>query len=132
MDSTFALMTPPVAHNDTNAPFKAPDTRYFKNKEDFDKAVARDFIKYANKAADKGEKFIVGLSHGQSPSGAYQYIIDHYSELKSPENIHYTFVNSKLHSQRNLVGVTDATNFIRKLFRLLPPQSLRPGTLRIG
>jgi 6-phosphogluconolactonase/glucosamine-6-phosphate isomerase/deaminase len=108
-------MTPPSLTNNTT--FKAPDTKYFKTRQEFDKAVGRDFIKHANKAAERGEKFMVGLSHGQSPSGAYQYIIDNYGEIIAPQNILYTFVNSKLHSQRDLSGVTDATNFIRKLFK---------------
>ena len=98
-------------------PFIAPDTKYFLTREEFDKAVGKDFIKNANQTLAKGQQFIVGLSHGKSPAGAYQYILEHYAEIKSPENILYTFVNSKLHSQRDLTGITDATNFIRKLYK---------------
>lgn len=100
-----------------SVPFVAPDTKYFLSKEDFDKAVGKDFIKHANQVLAKGQKFLVGLSHGQSPSGAYDYILEHYDEIKQPENILYTFVNSRLQSQENLVGVTDAGTFIRKLFK---------------
>ena len=95
--------------------YRAPKTCFCKTKEEFDKAVGSDFIKYANKLTKKGDEFLVGLSHGQSPSGAYTYILDHYSELKNPENIHYTFINSKLKRQRGLVGVKDAIGFIKEL-----------------
>jgi 6-phosphogluconolactonase/glucosamine-6-phosphate isomerase/deaminase len=98
-------------------PFVAPDTRYFLTKKEFDTAVGKDFIKYANQTLSKGQKFLVGLSHGQSPAGAYQYIFEHYGEIKNPENILYTFINSKLHTQRDLSGVLDATAFIRKLYK---------------
>ena len=98
-------------------PFIAPDTKYFLTREEFDKAVGKDFIRYANQTLSKGQKFIVGLSHGKSPAGAYQYIFDHYHEIKNPQNILYTFVNSKLNSQRDLTGFTDATAFIRRLYK---------------
>lgn len=94
-----------------------PDTKYFHSPADFNKAVGKDFIKHANRVLDKGHIFLVGLSHGRSPSGAYQYILEHYKELKRPENILYTFVNSPMSRQRNLEGVLDASAFIRKLFR---------------
>ena len=94
-----------------------PETKYFLTTEKFDIAVGRDFIKYANKTLEKGQKFMVGLSHGKSPAGAYRYILEHYSELKRPENIMYTFVNSPMARQRNLEGVIDASMFIKKLFR---------------
>ncbi|MES2621069.1 MAG: alpha/beta hydrolase [Bacteroidota bacterium] len=97
--------------------FASPETKYYLTREKLDRAVGRDFIKYANQTISKGQKFLVGLSHGQSTSGAYQYIIDNYSELKSPENIRYTFVNSPTESQGQLTGVTDARTFIKKLFR---------------
>lgn len=99
-------------------PFIAPDTRYFLNKVDFDEAVGKDFIQHANETLKRGEKFLVGLSHGQSPSGAYQYIFQHYDEIIQPENILYTFVNSPLQRQRNLTNIFDARNFIKKLFRV--------------
>jgi 6-phosphogluconolactonase/glucosamine-6-phosphate isomerase/deaminase len=98
-------------------PFTAPDTKYFHTRKEFDRAVAKDFIKNANKVLEKGEKFLVGLSHGQSPAGAYQYIFDNYSDIVKPENIIYTFVNSQFQSQRDLTGVTDASSFIRKLYK---------------
>ncbi len=96
--------------------FSAPHTRYFKTREEFNKAVGNDFIKHANKTFDKGQKFLVGLSHGESPSWSYQYIFEHYSEIKRPEDIIYTFVNSKLKTQHDL-EVTDASAFIRKLYK---------------
>ena len=98
-------------------PFSAPDTKYFQTSKEFHRAVARDFIKNANKTLERGEKFLVGLSHGQSPAGAYQYIFDNYTDIVKPENIIYTFVNSKFQSQRDLEGVTDASSFIRKLYK---------------
>jgi len=94
---------------------KAPKTHYSKSTEDFDAAVAFDFIKHANIVTDRGEFFLVGLSHGQSPAGAYEYILNHYSELKHPDLIKYTFINSKLKKQRGLTGVVDAVSFIRNL-----------------
>lgn len=97
--------------------YRAPESRYFKTKEEFDEAVGKDFIKYANKATTNGEQFFVGLSHGQSPAGAYQYILDHYNKIYKPELIYYTFVNSPLKRQRDLMGVTDAGNFLKQLFK---------------
>jgi 6-phosphogluconolactonase/glucosamine-6-phosphate isomerase/deaminase len=96
-------------------PYMAPKTVYCKTPEEFDSAIGSDFIDHANKVTEKGEQFLVGLSHGQSPSGAYQYILDHFSELTHPEKIHYTFINSKLERQRGLVGTRDAISFIKKL-----------------
>jgi 6-phosphogluconolactonase/glucosamine-6-phosphate isomerase/deaminase len=61
---------------------------------------------------------IVGLSHGISPSGAYEYIITHYKEIKRPECLFYTFVNSPLKRQRDLRGVIDAKLFLQKLYKL--------------
>jgi 6-phosphogluconolactonase/glucosamine-6-phosphate isomerase/deaminase len=94
-----------------------PETRYFKDKKHFNEAVALDFIEHANEVTSKGERYIVGLSHGQSPAGAYDYIFENYSKLKYPERIRYTFVNSKLQRQRHLVDVTDATQFLKQLLR---------------
>lgn len=106
----------PAANISVAAP-PVPETRYFLHKEEFDAAVGSDFIKRANKTTEKGQKFMVGLSHGQSPAGAYAYILDHYQELKHPQHIYYTFVNAPLARQQSLEGVTDARAFIRKLFR---------------
>ena len=106
-------------------PYAAPDTVYCSTAEEFDSAVGSDFIRHANKVTEKGQDFIVGLSHGQSPSGAYEYILDHYNELKHPEKIHYTFINSKLKRQRGLVGTRDAISLIKKLLEgnLIYPSS---------
>ena len=95
--------------------YQAPATVYCKTKEEFDAAVGRDFIEQANKCTGEGHKFLVGLSHGISPSGAYEYILEHYSSLHRPEYLRYTFVNSKLKRQRGLEGVTDAVGFLKEL-----------------
>ena len=99
------------------SPSKVPETQYFLTTEKFAAAVGNDFIKHANRTLEKGQTFMVGLSHGQSPAGAYAYIFEHYDELKNPENILYTFVNSPTMRQRKLEGVMDAIAFIKKLFR---------------
>ena len=97
--------------------YSAPKTVFCKNDEEFNKKVGSDFIDFANSVTEKGEEFLVGLSHGQSPSGPYQYVLDHYDELKHPEKIHYTCINSKLKRQRGLVNVMDALSFLRTLIR---------------
>jgi pimeloyl-ACP methyl ester carboxylesterase/6-phosphogluconolactonase/glucosamine-6-phosphate isomerase/deaminase len=94
-----------------------PETLYFLNKEAFDEAVGREFIRFANELTDAGKQCFVGLSHGKSPAGAYAYILEHYHELRKPDQILYTFVNAPLDRQRSLEGVTDARFFIRRLFR---------------
>ena len=96
-------------------PFVAPKSEYFKEKEVFDEAVGLDFITHANETTRKGQKFLAGLSHGTSPSGAYQYILDHWDKLSKPELLRFTFVNSKLKRQRGLVGVMDAVGFLKSL-----------------
>ena len=94
-----------------------PASRYFKEKIKFDEAVALDFIEHANKATEKGETYLVGLSHGKSPAGVYKYLLEHYRDLWHPDRIRYTFVNSKLKSQTSVAGVTDATEFLKQLLR---------------
>ena len=117
-----------------NTPFegaKYPKTQYFKTKNEFDVAVGEDFINYANKA--KGERFLVGLSHGQSPSGAYKYILDNYHRIKNPEIVRYTFVNSPLKHQKNLSeDITDAGNFLKALVRknLLDKENILGSNLK--
>lgn len=98
-----------------DTPYSAPTSRYFKTKEEFDEAVGLDFIEQANKVTSSGQKFVVGLSHGISPSGVYEYILEHFKKLWYPELIRYTFVNSKLQRQRGLKDVTDAIGFLKKL-----------------
>lgn len=97
--------------------YQAPETRYFKSKDLFDKEVGQDFINTANQQTITGRKFLVGLSHGQSPAGAYQYILDNIRDLKRPELLRFTFVNSPLLRQRNLKGVMDAKRFLMHLIR---------------
>lgn len=92
-----------------------PETLHFKEKADFDAAVGKDFIRHANRITSRGERFLVGLSHGQSPSGPYAYILKHYKKLKHPELLRYTFVHSRLKRQRDLQGILDAKGFLLEL-----------------
>lgn len=93
------------------------NTVYCKSKEQFAEAVGKDFIQQANLFLKDNQRFLVGLSHGQSPASAYEYILNHYQEIKRPDLIRYTFVNSPLTRQRNLNGITDAGAFLGKLLR---------------
>lgn len=102
---------------DDHAPYQVPETRYFHNKEVFDRAVGQDFIDYANKMTDRGQKFLVGLAHGQSPAGAYAYILDHYHEIRRSSLIRFTFTNSRLKRQRGLEGVKDAKWLLTRLLK---------------
>ncbi|MBL4650570.1 MAG: 6-phosphogluconolactonase [Aureispira sp.] len=94
-----------------------PETLYFTTKEAFDQAVGQDFIDYANKITEQGQKFLVGLAHGQSPAGAYEYILEHYHEIRRSSLIRFTFTNSRLKRQRGLEGVIDARAFLTKMLR---------------
>lgn len=100
-----------------DTPYFAPSTKYFTTKDAFNEAVGKHFIAHANAILSKGLPFIVGLSHGQSPAGAYNYIVEHYTELKNAENICFTFVNSPLVSQEGLEGIIDARIFIKKMIK---------------
>ncbi len=102
---------------DLHANYIAPDTKYFKTKQDFDKAVSKDFVAHANQTLISGKKFLVGLSHGQSPAGAYQLIVQYFSKIKNKKNIYFTFVNSPLKTQENLTDVFTASQFLKKLVR---------------
>ncbi|MCF8277342.1 MAG: 6-phosphogluconolactonase [Flavobacteriales bacterium] len=99
-------------------PYVAPKSEYFREKEAFDEAVGLDFITHANEATRGGGKFIVALSHGTSPAGAHQYILDHFDKISRPENLRFTFVNSKLKRQRGLVDVMDAAGFVKALLAM--------------
>jgi 6-phosphogluconolactonase/glucosamine-6-phosphate isomerase/deaminase len=94
-----------------------PETLYFRTKEEFDQAVGQDFIDYANKITEGGQKFLVGLAHGQSPAGAYEYILEHYHEIRRSSLIRFTFTNSRLKRQRGLEGIMDATTLLTKMLR---------------
>lgn len=94
-----------------------PETKFFLSHEEFHKAVSKDFVHHANKVTSKGDLFLVGLAHGQSPAGAYKMIFDNYHRLKKPENIRYTFINSPLERQRGLANVFDSSAFIKSLFK---------------
>jgi 6-phosphogluconolactonase/glucosamine-6-phosphate isomerase/deaminase len=100
---------------DTSENYAAPDTRYFKTQDEFNKAVGKDFIKHANQTTQKKQKFLVCLSHGQSPAGPYKNISDYYHKIKNPKNIYYTFLNSPLKSQEGLQGIFDAEAFLNSL-----------------
>lgn len=106
-----------IKGNANSEDYRAPETLFCHTKSDFDTAVGDDFITYANATTSKGELFIVGLSHGVSPSGPYEYILQHYNQLKHPELIRYTFVNSKLKKQRGLLDVMDAVCFMKELLK---------------
>lgn len=97
--------------------FPVPETRYFKTKETFDIAIGKDFIDYANKTTARGQKFLVGLAHGQSPAGAYEYILEHYHEIRRSALIRFSFTNSRLKRQRGLEGVMDARALLTKMLR---------------
>jgi 6-phosphogluconolactonase/glucosamine-6-phosphate isomerase/deaminase len=104
-------------NSEDQLPYVAPETKYFKTKDDFDKAVSKDFIYHANHTLSKGKKFLVGLSHGQSPAGAYKLIVQFFSKIKNRQNLYFTFVNSPLKSQENLSDVFTANLFLKKLVR---------------
>ena len=95
----------------------APDTRYFKTQEEFDKAVSIDFVKYTNELTSKKQKFFVCLSHGQSPVGAYKKIAENYHRIKNPEYIYYTFLNSPLRTQTGLEGMFTAAEFLKTFIK---------------
>jgi len=102
-----------------NITYQAPETKYFKTKEEFNEAVAKDFIEYANRTLKKGEKFLVGMSHGESPSGAYKYVVKHFDKIIHPHNLYFTFVNSPLKSQENIaLDIMDARSFVKTLLKL--------------
>jgi 6-phosphogluconolactonase/glucosamine-6-phosphate isomerase/deaminase len=97
--------------------YKTPGTEYFTTKEDFDRAVGNDFLSHAKRTIKTGQEFLVGLSHGVSPSGVYQYILDNFSKLDNSDKLYFTFVNSPLRRQRRLDEVMDARTFLKELLR---------------
>lgn len=96
--------------------YQSPTIKYFPTRDEFDIAVGEDFIEAVNAISPKDDRFLVGLSHGQSPSGAYQYILDNYERIKRPKILRYTFVNTPLKRQRDLVDVMDAKAFLTALW----------------
>lgn len=106
-----------LEQDSNNGQYVAPETRYFKTRAEFDIAIGRDFIIHANIVTRNGEIFITGLAHGQSPSGAYKYILDHFDEIDHPNLLYFTATNSHLRRQRDLKskGVIDATEFLKEL-----------------
>lgn len=115
-DSAVRTLVTKLDEPEYSEAFEAPETRYFQSKEDFDEAVGEDFIRCANEATSSKQKFLVGLSHGLSPSGVYEFIFKHYLHLSRPELVFYTFVNSPLKPQRDL-NVFDAGVFLKKLLK---------------
>lgn len=113
--------------------YHSPTIKYFQSRGEFDIAVGEDFINAANSVSSKVERFLVGLSHGQSPSGAYKYILDNYHRIKRPEIIRYTFVNTPLKRQRDLIGVMDAKAFLTALSekQLLDKENILGSQLNI-
>jgi 6-phosphogluconolactonase/glucosamine-6-phosphate isomerase/deaminase/pimeloyl-ACP methyl ester carboxylesterase len=95
----------------------APHTEHFHEKEDFDKAVGEDFIKHANRHAAAGKEFFVGLGHGISPSGPYQYILDHFDRLDRPDLLYFTFTNTLMRSQEKVEDFMDARKFLKSLIK---------------
>ena len=104
-------------HKYESEPYESPVTNYSATLEEFSKEVGQDFIECVNKGTEDGTEYLVGLAHGQSPSGPYQYIFDSYNEIKRPDLIRYTFTNSRLRRQRDLDGIMDSKEFIRALKR---------------
>jgi len=94
-----------------------PNTLYFETNKEFGEALGKDFIQSANKCFDKGELFLVGLAHGESPALAFKYILKNFKQLTNPELIRYTFTNSRLERQRDLEDVTDSLSFMRALLK---------------
>jgi len=118
MKKKFAITTKRLTEIEKLRGYVAPPTRYFKTRAEFDIAVGKDFIAHANKGTANGERFLVGLSHGQSPAGAYQYILDHYDEIENAHLLRYTFVNTPLKRQRGLSDIMNAASFLKRMLRL--------------
>lgn len=98
-------------------PDQLPESRYFKTRELFDIGVGQDFLKKAAKATADQKVFIVGLAHGRSPAGAYAYIVEHFTDIRNPHLLRFTFTNSPLPRQREVKDVMDARSFLRTLLR---------------
>ncbi len=97
--------------------YRAPKLKYYKSRKELDIGVGKDFIKFANRKTKGRKQIFVGLSHGTSPSGAYEYILEHYDDIKRPKQITYTFINTPLRRQRDLKKVMDAGAFLAALLR---------------
>lgn len=95
--------------------YAVPKTKYYKTKAEFDIAVGNDFIFKVNTAIPSGADFLVGLAHGQSPAGAYQFIYEHFHKIQHPGKLRFTATNSHLKRQRDLKNVFNATEFLKKL-----------------
>ena len=102
-----------------NIPYVAPDTNYHKTRAEFDVTVGRDFITHANQITGNNQDFLVGLAHGQSPSGAYEYILENFHEIQNPNLLRFTATNSHLRRQRDLKskGIFDAIEFLKELLQ---------------
>jgi 6-phosphogluconolactonase/glucosamine-6-phosphate isomerase/deaminase len=112
----------------------SPVIRYQKSRKEFDIAVGQDFIEAANEFHSKNdERFLVGLSHGQSPSGAYRYILENYHLLKKPELIRYTFINSPSKKLSKDINYLDANAFLHELQKrkLLEKENILGSSLHV-
>ena len=63
--------------------YKSPNIQYYQSRGDFNIAVGEDFIHAINDLSSNEQHFLVGLSHGQSPSGAYNYILENYHSIRA-------------------------------------------------
>lgn len=117
----------------TKGTYKSPNIRYYQTRRDFNIAVGEDFIHAVNNLASNEKRFLVGLSHGQSPSGAYQYVLENYHRINRPEILRYTFVNSPLKRQRDLKAVMDAKSFLTALLdqKLLKKENILGSAISI-
>lgn len=105
-----------TAYKDLKGEYVSPVIKYKKSRSEFDIAVGEDFIRAANKFHEKREeRFLVGLSHGQSPSGAYKYILQNYHRIKRPDLIRYTFINSPSKRLSKNIDYIDAYAFLHEL-----------------
>ena len=113
--------------------YKSPNIQYYQSRGDFNIAVGEDFIHAINDLSSNEQHFLVGLSHGQSPSGAYNYILENYHRINRPEILRYTFVNSPLKRQRDLKAVMDAKSFLIALLdqKLLKKENILGSAISI-
>jgi len=122
-----------VAKIDVKANYVSPKVKYYRSRKEFDVALGKDFIYAANKLSRNNELFLVGLTHGISASGAYQYILDNYNELKKPELIRYTFINSPSKKQNKSSTYLDANRFLHELQdkKLLDKENVLGSSLHV-
>jgi hypothetical protein len=124
-----------TAYNDYKGAYRSPQIKYQKSRKEFDIAVGEDFIQSANKFhSKKEERYLVGLSHGQSPSGAYTYILENYSRIKRPDLIRYTFINTPSKRLSKSINYLDANAFLHELQdrKLLEKENVLGSSLHVS